>query len=546
MNEWSRTPPLIGGSIVVRRGNSPLEGLHNSLLHSIVVNNASYDGEVIMTSLPELLKSGEAARLIPVVADTSKENRAASILLATLVGVEEFAALMLRGLGVRVGARTSVRTYTEVTFHKSPPEMKRRPDGLIVLSTGSKSWSAIVEAKIGKAGVEENQIRDYLQLAKLNGIDAVLTFSNEFVALPTHHPTGLPKSATRGVGLFHWSWMHVLTQAGLLLGEETIASVERRYILNEMLRFLAHKSVGVSSFDRMNPEWKELVVKVQSGAPLHRSSPVVENSVASWHQEQRDLCLIMTRRIGSPVRQRLTRAHAQDPVRRLKDDCDHLVRHSLLKFELEIPHAAAPITVVADVEKRSVSCAMRIAAPVDKKRATARVNWLLRQLAHSDPEGIYVKAFWPRRSRPTQASLREIRASPDALLTDGAEGGPNGFEVILVRDLAGKFSGAKTFIEQLEATIPHYYEEVGQHLRAWVPPPPKPREGADVLHRSTMTGGDDIGTPPSAPEFVGEATSFSRSGPPGASDPAPELVQAEDSLVSKREAGVERDAEGGA
>ena len=443
-----------------------------------------------MTDLPEVLVSGEAARLIPVVADTSKESRAASILLATLVGVDEFAALMFGGLDVRVGARTSVRTYTEVTFSKAPPEMKRRPDGLIVLTTGSKSWTAIVEAKIGKARVEETQIRDYLQLAKLNNIDAVLTFSNEFVALPTHHPTGLSKGATRGVSLFHWSWMHVLTQASLLLSDEAIALVERRYILNEMVRFLTHKSVGVSSFDRMNPEWKDLVVKVQSGASLHRSSPEVENSVASWHQKQRDLCLIMARTIGSPVQQRLTRAHAQDPVRRLKDDCDHLVRHSVLRFELEIPHAAAPIAVVADVEKRTVSCTMRVTAPKDKKRATARVNWLLRQLARSDPEDIYVKALWPGRTKPTQAPLRSVRENAGALLVEGSDGGPHGFEVLLVRDLAGKFSGAKTFIEQLEATLPHYYEEVGQHLRAWVPPPPKPKEVVDVLDQATLTEDD--------------------------------------------------------
>lgn len=445
-----------------------------------------------MTGLPEVLESGEEARLIPVVADTSKENRAASILLATLVGVDEFAALMLAGLGVKVGARTSVRTYTEVTFAKSPPEMKRRPDGLIVLTTGSRSWTAIVEAKIGKARAEENQIRDYLQLAKLNGIDAVLTFSNEFVALPTHHPTGLPKSVTRGIGLFHWSWMHILTQASLLWSEETITSIARRYILHEMVRFLTHKSVGVSSFDRMNPDWKDLVVKVRSGAPLHRSSPEVENSVASWHQEQRDLCLIMTRMIGRPVQQRLTRAHAQDPVRRLKDDCDYLARNSMLRFELEFPHAAAPITVVADVEKRTVSCTMRIAAPKDKKRASARVNWLLRQLARSDPEDIYIKALWPGRAQPTQASLRSVRENADPLLVGGSDGGPQGFEVLLVRDLAGKFSGAKTFIERLEATLPHYYEEVGQHLRAWVPPPPKPKEGADALDQTTLTeGGGD-------------------------------------------------------
>ncbi len=48
-----------------------------------------------------------------------------------------------------------------------------------------------------------------------------------------------------------------------------------------------------------------------------------------------------------------------------------------------------------------------------------------------------------------------------------------GFEVMMVRDLAGKFGGRKTFIEILESIVPEFYEQVGQHLRSWVPPPPK-------------------------------------------------------------------------
>src|SRR3546814_9402335 len=52
---------------------------------------------------------------------------------------------------------------------------------------------------------------------------------------------------------------------------------------------------------------------------------------------------------------------------------------------------------------------------------------------------------------------------------------PSRFEVVLVRDLAGKFAGAKTFIEQLEAMVPHFYEQVGQYLRAYIAPPPRIR-----------------------------------------------------------------------
>lgn len=265
--------------------------------------------------------------------------------------------------------------------------------------------------------------------------------------------------------------------------------------------------------------------------------------------------MIMTRRIGSSVSQKLSRAHAQDPVRRLKDDCDHLARHSMLRFELEIPHAAAAITVVADVEKRTVSCTMRIAAPKDKKRATARVNWLLRQLAGSDPEDIYIKALWPGRTQPTQASLRSIRNDADALLAGGSDGGPQGFEVILVRDLAGKFSGAKTFIEQLEATLPHYYEEVGQHLRAWVPPPPKLKEGTDVLGQTTVPEGG--GAPEEASETksdggittennseLHEAAGIQKSDL-AVGEKGPDLAEATGAVDLASEAKMERDEDGG-
>ena len=53
-----------------------------------------------MQNVSHSLASGEKARLIPVVADTSKENRATSILLSTIMSVEalsnQFAALPRR------------------------------------------------------------------------------------------------------------------------------------------------------------------------------------------------------------------------------------------------------------------------------------------------------------------------------------------------------------------------------------------------------------------------------------------------------------------
>jgi hypothetical protein len=426
-----------------------------------------------MTELPEFLLSGDRARLIPVVADTSKENRAASVLLATISSVDDFAKALLSGIGQRVGTRAKVECFTEVVFKKAPGGAKIRPDGLLIVNLGKRSWSALIEAKIGRSQVDPEQIANYCQLAKLNGIDAVITLSNQFAALPTHHPIKPTRKITRGVALRHWSWMHVLTQATLMLHNNDFKLREQRYLLSEAVRYFTHDNVGVSTFDRMNPEWKELVLKVHSGARLHKTSVEVENSVAAWHQEQRDLCLLMSRKLGRNVTLKLRRAHATEPAKRLKDDCERLVTAQRLLCTVEVPDAAAPIDICADLSRRTISCTMRLAAPKNKKTAQSRINWIVRQLAKANPQNIFVNAIWPGRAQDTQAGLADLRDNPELLRADNLALVPQYFEVVMFRGLAGKFTGPRTFIEHLEAAVPSYYEQVGQRLRAWVPPPPK-------------------------------------------------------------------------
>jgi hypothetical protein len=266
-----------------------------------------------MTKLPDYLSGGEVARLIPVTADSNKEQRATSILLAAFRGVYEFRRAMLNSLGINVGNRAALHAWTEACFKLDPKIPKSdRPDGLIVLDTGRKRWAALVEAKIGNFEIDEEQIKRYLQIAKQNKIDAVITISNQFVALPTHHPVKIPKTLLKGVELYHWSWMYAVTQATLLLEQNTVESEDQRFILEEVRRHFIHDSSGMSQFDSMNKEWKDVVGKVKSGAVLNKASDEVINTVSSWHQEQRDLCLIMSRKLGQPAKLRLSRAHTVD------------------------------------------------------------------------------------------------------------------------------------------------------------------------------------------------------------------------------------------
>lgn len=426
--------------------------------------------------LPSVLERGQRARLFPVLAETSKEGRTLSIFLSCLERVEEFGAAMLSTAGHRVGTRSRIEAYTEIVPIRGG-DKKQRPDGLILVKSGSKQWMAMVEAKVGNSDLTSDQLESYLELAKLNGIETVLTLSNQFAPLPTHHPVQLPAAARRKASLFHWSWMFVLTQASLLLNNDQIADSDQRFMLNELVRFLTHPSAGVRSFDQMPAPWTDIVAKVQAGGKLAVSSSELKEVVGAWHQEVRDLSLILSRQLGTQVTTRISRAHAADPASRVKADISELADSQCLTSTLIVPAAAAPLDICADLAKRSLSISMKLRAPDDRKSTKARLTWLTRQMQKTEGSGIHVRLFWPGRGIPSLHSLKELRENPDLALAERPGQVALSFEVILVKDLGARFAQRRNFIAELESAVPEFYEQVGQHLKAWQPSAPRIREG---------------------------------------------------------------------
>lgn len=426
-----------------------------------------------MKNLPSVLKDGQRARLFPILADTSKEGRTLSIFMACLENIPEFGRALLSSLDLRLGSRAKIEAYTEVIPKNGLGTQKHRPDGLVRVDTTRSVWTAFVEAKVGAAELTNEQIESYLELAKLNGVDAVITLSNQFSSLPTHHPLTIKSALTRKVELFHWSWGYVITQAHLLTNNGEVTDREQLVLLKELQRFLVHPSSGVKEFDQMPAAWSELCANVLAGGSVSATPAVAREAVGGWHQVIDHLTSQLSRQIDANVELELTRQQAGDPALRLKESVAELARDGCLRATLNVPDAAGPITVCADLAKRSITVQMRLKAPADRKTTKAKVAWLVRQLAKVDFTNVHVRLLWPGRAGPTQYRLADLLESTDVAAT-GREGvNLLSMEVLLVKDLGSRFPQRKNFVSELLKAAPEFYDKAAEKLTAWQAKPPK-------------------------------------------------------------------------
>jgi hypothetical protein len=449
--------------------------------------------------LPAFLKSGGAARLIPVANGSQRERCAASVLVAALSVVRPFAEAIFTTVGKNVGSKTSVAAFTEVVFKKQLAEANCRPDGLLVVSTPRSEWRAIVEAKIGTAQINPGQLSLYCRLAVENKIDAIITISNELTSFAEHLPYDVPKELVGKVEVYHWSWMTLVTLATLLLSTaDDEFDPEQHFILKEMLRYLSHENTDVRGFHQMNPEWPLLLERVQSGADVHKDHPHVIKTICAWHQEQSDICLILSRKLKVPVTLRLKKHFKDDQDARVEFDSEEFATTKRLRASFEIPNLAGPLEVTADALRRNIICLICVQAPEDRKRYESRLHWLLKQLP-SDmniPAGVHIR--W-KNGGASFGKVADLRANPKVGDINRPGAVPKCFEIMTRTDLGKKFSGTKNFIEILETAVPQFYDNIARHIRAWQPGPLSgPAEGQETL-ADTVAG---IPTPKQALQRV--------------------------------------------
>jgi len=407
------------------------------------------------------------ARLIPISSASgieAQERRATSALLAVLAAVPEFGRALLKPLGA-IGGK--IETFIEIPFKVG--ERSIRPDGIIAVTRGSKSWGALVETKTSNSQLERDQVEIYLDLARENKFDALISISNQYVTTSSAYPIAVDRRKASRVKLAHWSWVNILTEAVVQKQYRGVTDPDQAYMLEELIRYLSDPRSGAVAFDNMGPSWTS-VRDAARDRTLRKSDAGTAAVAHRWDDLMRYLCLDLTKELGRDVRQSVA-ANERDPRARQQALQDFLAAHGQLYAELVIPDAAAPIRVVADLAARKIVLSARLDAP---KAGTSkgRVSWLLRQLP-SAPMNLAVEARMARTSESLAELLGKVRENPQVLYP-GRDREIRQFVLSFTRDMGMKRdAGRGSFIESVLSSVKSFYGDVLQTIVGWKPKAPR-------------------------------------------------------------------------
>lgn len=438
----------------------------------------------------------QLARLIPVSGisnATEAEMRATSALLAVVSIVRDLSVAMFSPLGASAARKAQVETFIETKF-KLRDGTVVRPDGLVQITYGSSTWRALVEVKTGDNPLQADQLLNYLNVAREQGIDAVVSISNE-IGVGTEHPCeGVRVKANSRVRLAHLAWTEIIALAVRAKVHRGVSDPEQAWILGELIRYLEHPASGALDFTDMGVHW----IAVRDGAragTLHKTGEELRAVVHRWDQLVRFAALQLGSSTGVDVQPVVPRAHA-DPRVRFGHLADELAGAGLLDATIRIPGSAGDVRVVADLRARQLTASSEIAAPGDR-RNRGRVGWLLRQLGHDTPPDLVVEA-WPRQARqPITIPLDEARHDPELLL-DPDKRDILRFRVVQRAEMGqNRKDGGRSpgFIQSVTGLVDGFYGRVLQQIVPWTPAPPRARPTparSQELSREPIADRDDL------------------------------------------------------
>ena len=375
--------------------------------------------------------------------------------------VPEFGHALLKELGAPKSA--VIQTFTEVRF-KDGTGKTVIPDGAIVCERGQKTWTCLVEVKTSKADLRDEQVGCYLDVARENGFDGVLTISNQITASSSESPVSVDKRKLGKRGLWHFSWWRIITEAIVQNRYRGVSDPDQAWILGELIAYLDSEASGAGGFGDMGDKWVT-VRKAAHDGTLRPTMPEAREVVERWEEFTQYLCLGLSQDLGSTVTAPRPRAATTASI--LDGHLKRLADTGVLETVLRVPAAVGDIRIQADLRAKRTLTSVDVDAPGDG-RPKSRINWLLRQLAGA-PDDLRIDVTFPNARQTTSELLGTVREAPERLLyPQDPTRPPRSFRLTLARQMGqkrGKEEGS--FVRETRVQTFDFYRDLVQNLKPW-------------------------------------------------------------------------------
>ena len=431
----------------------------------------------------DFVKSGnillQNSRLIPLL-KTGDEQALTSIFLSSLRLVKEFRNKIFSDVKLKRSGK--IYYFTEVCFKDI--DSHSYFDGLILVVSGGKIIdSAIVEVKNDKNKIDEVQILKYYNIAKAIGISKIITISNQFVADPSHSVVNI-KNQSKKINLFHLSWTYIQTVGQLLLfdNDDNISDEDQVEIMSEVLHYMSDARSGVNGFHQMSDGWSKVSDKIRNSITLSKNDDAdIEEAVVSWHQEEIDMKLMLTRNLGIVVK-----SVNEDPKKKLINNIKKLKTKNHLSTSLKIKGAVSDIDIKAEFERRMIQMSVEITPPLDKG-TISKLTFIKKQLEKIDSSllnDLSVHASIKYSSKPITEKFADFDRFYD--YDDIKKKDITQFTLTVNNGIAASFKSKKKFVPLIEAMLRDFYKDIVQNVKTWQAPPPKLKEiKKEVVEKST-------------------------------------------------------------
>jgi len=420
------------------------------------------------TDFDQFVKEGKVkfskARLIPLL-KTGDEMALTSILLSSIKLIKEFKDSIFKELKLKRSGKAYY--YTEVAFEDI--DANSRIDGMIIVVVSGKIVDAIfIEVKSKNSSIEEQQILKYYKIAQsLSNVPKILTISNEFVSDSSHSPIVI-KNQSKKISLYHFSWTYIKTIAQLLLfkNENNIEDEDQVNIMKEVMHYFNDERSGVNGFNSMSKGWVAVSTKINKQQPLDNDDEIIE-AITSWHQEESDMSLMLSRNLGVFVK-----SNIETPKAKLQRDIKRLKEKHYLSTNLRIKGAVSDLKVVIDFSRKTVSMSVRVIPPLNTG-SISKISWIKKQFNKckdvSVLDDLYIEADIKFSSKSIKYSYNDIDQFYDYQNIKNID--IIAFDIELIK--TAKINSGKPFVIQTEKMLLEYYNVIVQDLKSWEKPAPK-------------------------------------------------------------------------